>query len=136
MINIPIVAALTGAALLLLQTALMNTVGFRRLKYQQAIGDGGHDDLLLLVRRHGNLAENAAIFLAALTLLEMIGGLNTAVAVLGGGFVFARVMHAIGLSFGDGQNAPRFVGATGTTLTCFGTGGYLLVTAIGQIAAG
>lgn len=130
----PYYAALTGAVLIMLQTALMMTVGFRRIKYQQGIGDGGHDDLLMKIRRHGNLAENAAIFLATLTLLEMLGGLGYVVAILGGVFVAARCLHALGLSFGDGgPNAPRFLGAMGTMLTCFGSGAYLFFIAVVNI---
>ena len=133
-INFPIYASLAGGTLILLQTALMMAVGFRRIKHQQGIGDGGHSDLTMLVRRHGNLAENSGIFLVVLALLEMMGGTVLAVAGLGGAFVFARLMHAIGLSFGDGgPNAPRFLGSMGTMLTGFGVGSYLLFTAATHI---
>ena len=68
MINFPVYAALAGGAIILLQTGLMMAVGFRRVKYSQGIGDGGHEDLVMLIRRHGYLAENVGIFLVALTL--------------------------------------------------------------------
>jgi uncharacterized membrane protein YecN with MAPEG domain len=123
----PFYTSLAAGLVILLQTALMMSVGFRRIKHGQGIGDGGFDDLTRLVRRHGNLAENSAIFLVVLALLEVIGGAAMAVATLAAIFVFARLMHAIGLSLGhDGPNAPRFLGAMGTMISCMATGGYLL----------
>ena len=127
---IPIYAAMTAALLLLLQLALMMTVGLRRVRYDQGIGDGGHADLSLLIRRHGNLAENAAIFVVALALLELLGGRPTVVAALGASFVLVRLSHALGLTLGDGPNAARFVGAMGTVATGLATGGYLFYLAL------
>jgi hypothetical protein len=72
--NLPLYTALTAACILFLQLGLMLSVGLRRVKYRQGIGDGGHDDLSLLVRRHGNLAENGAIFVVVLAVLEIVGG--------------------------------------------------------------
>lgn len=63
-----------AAYLLLLQMVLMLTVGMYRIKKLK--GMGVQDDLTLerLVRRHGNLAENAGIFVAAIALLELQTG--------------------------------------------------------------
>jgi hypothetical protein len=38
----------------------------------QGIGDGGNEDLARIARRHGNLTENAPIFLIALASLELV----------------------------------------------------------------
>jgi len=131
--NLPLYTALTAACILFLQLGLMLSVGLRRVKYRQGIGDGGHDDLSLLVRRHGNLAENGAIFVVVLAVLEIVGGAPLAVAAFGGTFVLVRVAHAIGLTLGDGPNAARFVGASGTALTGFAMAGYLMFIAAGQL---
>lgn len=125
MTQLPIYSALSASILLSLQMVLMLTVGMNRVKYKQGVGDGGHQDLELKIRRHANLAENAAIFLLGLALLEILGGNATAVLSFGAAFVIARILHAIGLTMGDGPNAPRFLGATGTALVGIGTAAYL-----------
>ena len=126
LVTLPVYAAITAAVIMFLQLALMMAVGFTRIKYAQGIGDGGHHDLGLRVRRHGNLAENAGIFLIVLALLEMVGGSPRAVIAFGIAFVVVRIAHAIGLTLGDGPNAARFIGASGTALTGFSMAGYLL----------
>ncbi|MEM7542520.1 MAG: MAPEG family protein [Pseudomonadota bacterium] len=130
MTALPVYASLTAATLLLLQLGLMLSVGLARVRHNQGIGDGGHDDLALLIRRHGNLAENAALFVAVLALLEILGGAPSAVLALGAGFVLVRISHAVGLSLGEGANAPRFVGAMGTVALGIGTAGYLVYVAL------
>lgn len=114
----PIVTAAVAATIALLQTGLMMAVGFSRLGYEQGIGDGGHADLELKIRRHGNLAENAALFLVLLALLELSGAATALVAGVGVSFVVVRISHAIALSLGPGPSAARFIGASGTAL-CF-----------------
>jgi len=126
MIHLPIYAAIAAALIMVLQTGLMMTVGFRRIKYEQGIGDGGHNDLLMLIRRHGNLTENAPLFVALLAFIEMVIGSTYVVAAMGGAFLLVRIAHAIGLTIGEGPNAFRFIGAFGTMLLCFGSAGYLL----------
>ena len=70
-----IYSAWLAAYLLVLQMFLMMTVGMYRTKKQQGVGFQA-DDLTLerLIRRHGNLAENAGIFIASITLLEIVSG--------------------------------------------------------------
>jgi uncharacterized membrane protein YecN with MAPEG domain len=94
----PFVTALTAGILLGMQTALMLDVVATRRRSRQSLGDGGHDGLLRAIRRHGNLAENAAIFIAGSALLELTGGPRAIVAVMCAAFVVGRVSHAVGLS--------------------------------------
>ncbi len=114
----PATTAAVAVAIALLQTGLMLAVASSRLAYNQGIGDGGHADLQLKVRRHGNLSENAALFLVLLALLELSGAVPGIVVGVGVGFVVVRVSHAVALSLGTGPSAARFVGASGTAL-CF-----------------
>ena len=51
-----------------------------------ALGDGD-PTVLRLVRRHGNYAENAAIFVASLALLEMMGAVRPFVIGLAALFI-------------------------------------------------
>lgn len=129
--NLPIYSALVGSALMTLQLALMLMVGFARSRHQVNLGDGGNEALLQAIRRHGNLTENAPLFLILLAMIEIISGSGIAVAALGGTFVVARVAHAIGLSQGSGPNAGRAVGALGTLICGVGAAGYLAYLALG-----
>lgn len=88
-----------AAYLLVLQMFLMMTVGSYRTKKQQGTGFQA-DDLTLerLIRRHGNLAENAGIFIASITLLEIVSGSTNLVLGLCVAFALARTFHAIGFS--------------------------------------
>lgn len=87
-----------AAYLIVLQQVLMFAVGMYRTKKMQ--GMGVQDDIALerLVRRHGNLAENAGIFIASVALLEINTGSTQFVSILCLVFGVARTLHAIGFS--------------------------------------
>lgn len=132
---IPVISAATAGVLLVLQLVLMLTVGAYRARHHHFIGDSQDPNLQRLVRRHGNLAENAPIFLCALLILELLGTAPSAVAVLGAAFVTARACHAVGFSslagsHGEPANAvfagARVLGAMGTLLSGLTVAGWLL----------
>ena len=79
--NLPIYAAALGAFLIVLQVALMLSVGFHRTK-GQFLGVGEDKHLERKVRRHGNLAENSGLFLVVIALFEMLVGQTSFVLVL------------------------------------------------------
>ena len=106
----PILSALTAGVLIVIQMALMLTVVLMRRRNRQSIGDGGNPQLLAAIRRHGNFAENAAIFIAGLALLEVLGGSRTAIATMCAAFVVGRISHAIGLSMEKTVNPFRVGG--------------------------
>ena len=110
MTNLPIYAAALGAFLIVLQAGLMLTVGLHRSK-GQFIGNGDDRDLERKVRRHGNLAENAGLFLVVIALFEMIVGQTTYVAAVCIVFAVARVLHAIGFSSLAGSHGEDLTGA-------------------------
>ncbi len=135
--TMPIYAAALGAFLIVLQVALMMMVGSRRIK-GPAIGLGDDKDMERRVRRHGNLAENSGLFLAVITLLELLVGQTTYVAVVCIGFAVARVLHALAFSSLAGSHgedltggrkvfgAMRALGAFGTLLTALGAAGGIV----------
>ncbi|AFY56907.1 putative MAPEG superfamily protein related to glutathione S-transferase [Rivularia sp. PCC 7116] len=96
--NFPVIAAGCASILALLQVFLAGLVGFARFKHKVGIGDGGNEVLARKIRVHGNLIENAPIFLILLALLELSGIDKTTVAILGGVFILARISHAYALS--------------------------------------
>lgn len=133
--NLPIYTAIAAGALLILQQALMLTVGMYRTRVQVGVGTGEDKHLERLIRRHGNLAENSAIFLVALGLLEMFTGSTIIVMSLAIAFVLGRLFHAVGFSSLTGSHledgsraflAARVTGAGLTALTGLGLGAYLL----------
>ena len=76
----------------------MFAVGMHRAKKMQGMGVQNDLKLERLVRRHGNLAENAGVFIAAVVVLELITGPTTLVLGLCLVFGLARTLHAIGFS--------------------------------------
>ena len=125
-LTVPAVSALTAGVLIILQMFLLLTVVFARRGNQQSLGDGGNADMLRSIRRHGNLAENAAIFVICAALLEMLGENRMTVEILCAAFVLGRLSHAIGLSFGRSVNIFRFLGATTTVIVGIAVGVQLI----------
>ena len=130
----PVVSACTAGILIIMQTALMFSVIFARRRNRQSLGDGGHHELLLAIRRHGNFAENAAIFIAGFALLELMGAGRTSLAILCAAFVLGRVSHVIGLSMEKTVNPFRAGGVILTAIVGVALGVRLLLTAIAYLA--
>lgn len=130
------VTALTAAicAIMLLITAI-DTVR-QRLRAKAAFGDGGDAALVSASRSHGNLAEHAPLAVILIGLLEQSGAHHwtlTGIAVL---FLFARMMHIIGLyaPMSTKPPLPRQIGVIGTWLSyalLIGWTLYLVVTVNG-----
>lgn len=110
----PYVSALTAGSLIIIQMVLMLSVVMARRRNRQSVGDGGHQELLLAIRRHGNFAENAALFVAGFALLELVDGGQAALAIMCAAFVLARISHVIGLSMKQTVN-PFRVGGVAVT---------------------
>jgi uncharacterized protein len=110
----PAISALTAGILIILQMALTADVALARRRNRQSLGDGGDQGLLRAIRRHGNLAENAALFIAGFTLLELAGGDRFSLQILCAVFVLARISHAVGLSMDRTVNPLRIAGVFGT----------------------
>ncbi|MEM6709061.1 MAG: MAPEG family protein [Pseudomonadota bacterium] len=121
--TLPLISAATAGCIAILQMILMITVGLFRTRAGIFVGQGEDPNMIRLMRRHGNLSENGALFLVALTLLEVIGAAQTLVAALAAIFLVARILHAIGFSSLTGSHgepgsrafvAARALGAFGT----------------------
>ena len=125
-LTIPVVSALTAGVLIVFQMLLLLTVVFARRSNRLSLGDGGNPGMLRAIRRHGNLAENAAIFVVCVALLEMLGGNRMTVEILCAAFVLGRLSHALGLSYGRGVNIFRLVGATATLIVGIAVGVRLI----------
>ncbi|MCE9680244.1 MAPEG family protein [Shewanella sp. AS1] len=81
----------------------------RRLKV--GLGSGGHSEITLANRVHGNLIENAPIALGLLLVAELNGLAPLYLHLFGCSWLLGRVLHAIGLTWGrGGYHFGRFWG--------------------------
>lgn len=112
----PVITALYAGILGLMSIALAFPAGSLRGKLQVSVGDGGHPELLLAMRRHGNFVEYVPLALILIGLLELNGVTGTAIHALGAGLVVARICHAVGLKADTVNSVPRGIGAGGTAL--------------------
>ena len=133
----PFTTAITAGILLILQMALAFAVSGARGQNNAWVGDGGQEALLRAIRRHGNLAENAGLFVAGFALLELSKFGPNLLTGLCAAFVVVRLSHAVGLSQRHTGNIFRLVGGVGTYLIGFALGGLLIwVGVLGAWAAG
>jgi len=131
-VALPVVSAIAAGVLIVGQMGLMLTTALRRRGTKQALGDGDAA-LQRSIRRHGNYAENAAIFVASLTLLEMLGAVRPFVIGLATLFILGRVLHAIGLSQENTVNAWRVTGVFATIGAGVALGVRLVMLGIGHL---
>ena len=122
----PALSAATAGALLILQVLLAFTVSGARGRAGVWVGTGGAPALERTARRHANLAENAGLFVAGFTLLELSGRWPTLLLILCPTFVVLRLCHAAGLSRENTNNPLRLVGGAGTYLPGLVLGGALV----------
>ncbi len=115
MTSIPITGLYTGLTIILAIILGMG-IGMHRGKTKVSIGDGGNPETLLLMRRHGNLLETAALTLLAMAIIEAGGASAGLLHGLGVAYILARIVHPIGLKKDDVTHPLRTVGAMGSTL--------------------
>lgn len=131
-VALPVISAITAGLLIVGQMGLMLTTAAHRRATSQALGDGDAT-LQRLVRRHGNYAENAAIFVASLALLEMMGAVRPLVIGLAALFVVGRLLHAIGLSRENTVNVWRVAGVLATVTAGVVTGVRLVMLGVSHL---
>lgn len=136
--TIPIIAAAAGAIVIILQAILMILVGWHRIRNRVGLGTGDDPALERKIRRHGNLAENAALFIVVLALAEMTVVPNDVVRIIAIIFILGRIFHAIALSTVSGSHGSatgrifpifRAIGAF-STFGCFLALGFYLLAGI------
>ena len=120
------VTAIYASIIVLGLLILANMVSANRARTGISIYAGDDQRLALAIRRHGNLAENAAVALLLLALSEMRGMPLWGLHGLGLLLLISRVAHAVGLH-PDRVVAPlRLAGGIGTQLMMLTAAGFLL----------
>jgi uncharacterized membrane protein YecN with MAPEG domain len=118
--SFPHITTATAIVLAVLQMFLLLRTARGRGQFQTGLGDGGNEKLLQRIRAHGNLAENAPLFLILLGLAEMTGQLGGVVPIYALIFIVARLSHALGLSISSGVTVFRLFGVLATVGTIIG----------------
>ena len=97
----PVYVALTA----LLMIFLSWRVATGRGKYKVSLGDGGNQEMSVLVRGFGNLIEYAPIVLLLLLMMELKGIEGMWLHVYGAVFIVCRLIHPFAL-FGQVKPTP------------------------------
>ncbi|WP_171103254.1 MULTISPECIES: MAPEG family protein [unclassified Ruegeria] len=114
--QLPQIALGFTAVFVLMSIPMALAVGVRRSKTGILLLHGADDDLLRLMRAHGNFVEYVPLALLALAGAEIVGTAPWLVWLCGGALLLARLIHYFSLrSAPDGKG--RAVGAALTTLT-------------------
>lgn len=86
-----------GAVLAIIYVFLALYVINARGKYLSAMGDGGHHELQMRIRAHGNFNEYTPLFIVLLGVAEYNGLVTWAVHAFGAVYVLGRLLHAYSL---------------------------------------
>ncbi|MFO7788608.1 MAG: MAPEG family protein [Halospina sp.] len=91
------------------------------------VGDGGHHELNVASRIHGNYIESMPLMLVLMFIAEMNGVAYAALHTVGGLFLVSRIGHAWGMHEAQGRwHAARAAGVAGTWLALLGACGLLV----------
>lgn len=119
------ITSLYASILAIAAITLAIIVSTKRGKYGVSIMDGGHPDLALWIRKHGNFAEAVPFALFMMALAEIRGMPGSWLHVIGALLLISRIAHVYGLSNQNPTEPFRIAGTVGTHLTILGAVAYL-----------
>ncbi len=115
--QIPQITLAVTAVFVLMSIPMAISVGVRRAKTGILLLHGEDDDLLRLIRAHGNFIEYVPLAILALAGAEIAGAPSWLVAVCGGVLLLARVIHFFGLrAAADSKGRPIGAGLTSVAM--------------------
>lgn len=115
----------TGLLALLFLALKINT-GRVRSGESISIGDGGSENMQRAMRVQANAIEDVPIVLLGLYGLAALAAPVMLIHALGGGLVFARLLHALGMGGAPGFGKGRMIGTLASVLILLITGGACL----------
>lgn len=119
------VTSLYASVLAIAAIVLAVIVSTKRGKYGVSILDGGHPELALWIRKHGNFVEAVPFALLMMALAEARGMPSLWLHVIGSLLLISRLAHVYGLSNENPTEPFRIGGTVGTHLTVLGAVAYL-----------
>lgn len=120
------ITSIYAAALAVGVIILANIVSAHRSRTGISIFHGDDMRLGLAIRRHGNLAENAALALLLLALCEARGLSPLWLHAMGLTLLLARLANVVGLDATRPTAPLRIAGGAGTQLMMLAAAGYLV----------
>lgn len=130
------ITGLYAGLIALLTLYLMLNIGAYRGKAKISLGDGGDDEMIVRIRRHGNLVESAALLLVLMAIIEANNAQSMFVHAVGLIYLIARIAHPIGLKASNTSGLPRIVGALGTLLAILAAAGMAIWQYVQAMTAG
>ena len=85
-----------------------------RAKTDVLVGDGGNRNMLVAIRRHGNLAEYMPFAIVMMALAELMGLGAAWLNVAGIALIAGRLIHPFGIQAENNRLAPRVIGVLAT----------------------
>ena len=115
--QLPQITLVATAVFVLMSIPMAISVGVRRAKTGILLLHGEDDDLLRLMRAHGNFIEYVPLAILALAGAEIAGTPDWLVASCSGALLLARIIHFFGLcTAADSKARPIGAGLTNATM--------------------
>ncbi len=115
--QLPQISLAVMAVFVLMSIPMAISVGVRRATTGILLLHGEDEDLLRLIRAHGNFIEYVPLAILALAGAEIAGAPTWLVAGCGGVLLLARVIHFFGLrAAADSKGRPIGAGLTNATM--------------------
>lgn len=108
--SINITAFYAGILALILLALSVRVVIVARIKGHVALGTGGKDELLPVIRAQANFSEYVPLALLLMAFNEFSGSSSSLIHILGIALVVARIAHPFGLRLAGDPPLPRLVG--------------------------
>jgi uncharacterized membrane protein YecN with MAPEG domain len=107
-------------------------IGRLRMAGHILYGDGGNELLMRRMRAHANFIENTRLVLMLVAAIEVSGKGGQWLAIAGGLFMLARVLHPLGMD-GGALHRLRTVAALVTMLVQVGLAAVAVLIALGRM---
>jgi uncharacterized membrane protein YecN with MAPEG domain len=121
-----------AAAAAIINVWITMRIGRLRMAGRILYGDGGNETLMRRMRAHANFIENAPLVLILIAAIELTGKGGQWLAIVGGLFMLARVLHPLGMD-GGALHRLRTVGALVTMLVQVGLAAVAVLIALGRM---
>jgi len=126
----PTITATYAALIAFFFVAMSFYVIITRAKTDVLVGDGGNINMLVAMRRHGNMAEYVPLALIMMGLAEALGLGSLWLHICGVALIGGRLLHPLGVTAEKSSLAPRVVGVLATMATILIPAIFILITTL------